>query len=82
MALALMQSLGVEPEETILVGDSLRDLQAGRSAGCRAVLVRTGNGTATEADARKAGFKEVYDDLAAFSSAEIARLNAISGAQQ
>ncbi len=30
------------------VGDSLRDLQAGRKHGCRPVLVRTGNGGATE----------------------------------
>lgn len=30
------------------IGDSLRDLQAARTHGCRPVLVRTGNGTKTE----------------------------------
>ena len=30
------------------IGDSLRDLQAARTHGCRSVLVRTGNGSETE----------------------------------
>jgi D-glycero-D-manno-heptose 1,7-bisphosphate phosphatase len=36
-------------EGAVLVGDSLRDLQAGQSKGCRLVLVETGNGSATRA---------------------------------
>lgn len=35
--------------ETPMIGDSLRDLQAAAAAGCRRVLVRTGNGAATQA---------------------------------
>ncbi|GHB02875.1 D-glycero-beta-D-manno-heptose 1,7-bisphosphate 7-phosphatase [Modicisalibacter luteus] len=53
-------------EGTWLVGDSLRDLQAGKSKGCHSVLVRTGKGKRTEA---KGGLGEaqVFDDLAAFA---------------
>lgn len=36
-------------EGAVLVGDSLRDLQAGQSKGCRLVLVETGNGITTRA---------------------------------
>lgn len=78
----LMRKLHIDPNRTTVVGDSLRDLQAGQAAGARAVLVRTGNGARTETEARKAGFQEVYDDLAAFASAEIARLQAGVGLQQ
>ena len=37
------------PDETPMIGDSLRDLQAAAAAGCRRILVRTGNGAATQA---------------------------------
>lgn len=53
------------------VGDSLRDLQAGKSAGCQPVLVLTGNGSATA----QAGLPDelsntaVYADLASFANA-------------
>ena len=36
--------------ETPMIGDSLRDLRAAASAGCRRILVRTGNGAATQAE--------------------------------
>ena len=36
--------------ETPMIGDSLRDLQAAATAKCRRILVRTGNGAATQAD--------------------------------
>lgn len=56
-----------------MVGDSLRDLQAAAAAGCRPVLVRTGNGAKTEAalPAELAGV-EVYDDLAAAAATLLA----------
>ncbi len=82
MVHTLMRKLNVDADRTTLVGDSLRDLQAGRAAGCRVVLVRTGNGAGTETAARQAGFQEVYDDLAAFAEAEIKRHQAGEGAQQ
>jgi phosphoglycolate phosphatase len=34
--------LQVRPDEVIVIGDSINDLQAGRAAGCRVVLVETG----------------------------------------
>ncbi len=50
-----------------MVGDSLRDLQAGERMGCRSVLVRTGKGSRTEA--KGVGLQQalVFDDLAAFT---------------
>lgn len=53
-----------------VIGDSLRDLQAAASAGARPILVRTGNGRATERalDGELAA-TEVFDDLAAAASA-------------
>ena len=82
MVLKLMHSLSVDAAETTFVGDSLRDVQAGRAAGCRVVLVRTGNGGKAEADARQSGCREVYDDLASFAKAEIARVQAAGEVQQ
>ena len=55
MILKLMGRLQVRAEETTFVGDSLRDLEAGLAAGCRVVLVRTGNGAASEAEGQGAG---------------------------
>ncbi|SHE71905.1 D-alpha,beta-D-heptose 1,7-bisphosphate phosphatase [Modicisalibacter ilicicola DSM 19980] len=48
-----------------LVGDTLRDLQAGLKMGCRPVLVRTGKGCRIEAQRMPEG-TQVYDDLAGF----------------
>jgi D-glycero-D-manno-heptose 1,7-bisphosphate phosphatase len=56
-----------------VIGDSLRDLQAGRSALARPILVRTGNGRKTEgnlpSDLSMIG---VYDDLPAAAAALLA----------
>lgn len=62
--------LGVSPAEAVFIGDSARDLIAGRRAGARPVLVRTGNGQAT-VDAGEASGVAVYDDLAAAARALI-----------
>lgn len=48
------------------VGDSESDLQAARGAGALPILVRSGKGRLTEAQADLAGVR-VYDDLAAFA---------------
>jgi len=47
------------------IGDSLRDLQAARGHGCRPVLVRTGNGAATEKVLKfnQLGGIDVFGDL-------------------
>ena len=53
----------IKPESVYVVGDSLRDLQAGIAAGCKALLVKTGKGERT---LEKGGLPEdtvVCDDL-------------------
>jgi D-glycero-D-manno-heptose 1,7-bisphosphate phosphatase len=64
MLLDTIASLGATPEQTIAIGDSQRDIEAGIAAGCgRCVLVRTGNGAACEAGVRALGVDWVFDDL-------------------
>ena len=53
-------------EGSWMVGDSLRDLQAGKAMGCRPVLVRTGKGRRTEKKGDGLGGAMLFDDLAAF----------------
>lgn len=52
-----------------MVGDSLRDIDAGVRAGCHTALVRTGNGTGSEAEVH-ATFSHTWvcNDLPAFVS--------------
>jgi D-glycero-D-manno-heptose 1,7-bisphosphate phosphatase len=52
-----------------VVGDSLRDLQAGASVGCPAHLVRTGKGSLTEGGGQLQQIPgvQVHDDLVAFA---------------
>ncbi|WP_272981244.1 D-glycero-beta-D-manno-heptose 1,7-bisphosphate 7-phosphatase, partial [Porticoccus hydrocarbonoclasticus] len=45
---AIASEFGVSLNGVPLIGDSLRDLQAGLSHQCTPILVRTGKGTATE----------------------------------
>lgn len=47
------------------VGDSERDIRAAQAVGARPMLVRTGNGRATEARLAPGDGVEVFDDLAA-----------------
>lgn len=43
-----VEELGVDPTRSFFVGDKASDLQAGRTAGCRTVLVLTGKGGGTK----------------------------------
>lgn len=64
------EQLGVSARGCWIVGDSIRDLEAGVAAGCRPALVRTGKGAGSEAKlASVPTLKEtpVFDDLAAFA---------------
>jgi D-glycero-D-manno-heptose 1,7-bisphosphate phosphatase len=66
MLLRAAEELGLDLSRCFAVGDSPRDLIAGRQAGCRTVLVRTGYGGRAEAesdDPLPADY--VADDLAA-----------------
>lgn len=53
-------------EGSWIVGDSLRDLQAGAVVGCHQALVRTGKGEATEAKGKELENAKIFNDLAAF----------------
>lgn len=58
---------------TPYIGDSLRDLQAAKTAGCEPVLVLTGKGKSTLAGGFPAEVEEarVYENLAAFADAQL-----------
>ena len=59
---------GLDLSETCLIGDSLKDLQCARRAGCgKTILVRTGHGREAEALCKDADVKadHVADDLMA-----------------
>jgi D-glycero-D-manno-heptose 1,7-bisphosphate phosphatase len=63
---------GLDLQEVPLVGDSLRDLQAGMAAGCPTHLVRTGNVGQLDADQLAALVDQVpgtqvHDNLGAFA---------------
>lgn len=51
MLKAARKRFGIDMKASYLIGDSLRDVQAARNAGCAAILVRTGHG------GRDGGFK-------------------------
>ena len=44
---AIEQAMSESPAGAIFIGDSMKDLQAGRASGCRPMLVRTGKGNDT-----------------------------------
>jgi D-glycero-D-manno-heptose 1,7-bisphosphate phosphatase len=61
--------LGIDVRGVPFVGDSLADIEAARALGALPVLVRTGKGQRTLADARCPPDVPVFDDLAAFADA-------------
>lgn len=73
----LMQYAHCQGADIIMVGDSLRDLQAANTARCqKTVLVKTGHGQATlaaHADDPCLQRAEIYDDLAGFVHALLGR---------
>jgi D-glycero-D-manno-heptose 1,7-bisphosphate phosphatase len=66
LLLRLARHFGASLKGVPVVGDSERDLEAARAVGARPILVRTGNGRATEATLTARGEAvETYDDLLA-----------------
>ena len=49
---------------SIMVGDKGSDLEAGRAAGCRTGLVRTGYGAEMEGSLPADSYDEIFDSLA------------------
>ncbi len=68
---AIEQKLAVTAKGAIMVGDSIRDLEAGISKGCRPILVKTGKGERSLEKLKvhpKLSNTLVYKDLADFVS--------------
>ena len=61
-----MQRFRATPAETVMIGDSLRDLEAAAAVGAKRILVRTGKGALTQAQGLPAKILPVcvYNDLA------------------
>lgn len=59
-------ALGVSAKGCFMLGDSLRDLQAGEAAGMKPVLVKTGKGEKTLKKNEGLENALVFDDLASF----------------
>lgn len=68
----ILDRTGIAPSDTVLVGDSLRDMQAGHAANCRTILVLTGNGQRTMRQEELPPGTKVRVDLAAFASETLA----------
>ena len=67
---AAVAAAGVSADETLVVGDARRDLEAAVRAGVSAALVRTGKGRQTEAEITGAGVP-TYDDVLALADAVV-----------
>jgi D-glycero-D-manno-heptose 1,7-bisphosphate phosphatase len=55
LIMAARKRYGIDLTRAVMVGDSVRDIQAGMAAGCRTVLVQTGNGKTAIQDLKAAG---------------------------
>ena len=69
-AIEVKTGLNFEQDPAIMVGDSLRDLEAGKARNCHPVLVLTGKGRQTQYKQIDFYF-DVYSDLAAFTLATL-----------
>jgi len=63
MLLEAARRYDIDLEGSVMIGDKLLDIEAGRAAGCRPILVRSGYGAREESGLP--GGVEVYDDLLA-----------------
>lgn len=65
------EKLSVSAKDAWMIGDSIRDLQAGIEAGCKPILLRTGKGSASERKLTGTDLvgTPVYDDLNSFAKA-------------
>ena len=83
LLLAIMSKLGISSDKVLYVGDRLSDVQAARAAGCRCVLVLTGDGS-KHVDLYKAQLQDVltYKNLSAVVDAILYSRSGVSGLQQ
>lgn len=69
MVLEILRRFRVDPEDALLAGDSLRDLQAARAAGVRAALLLTGKGRRACGDGGLPEGTQLFASLAEFATA-------------
>lgn len=67
MLLEVARRFNVSLDDTYMVGDALRDLEAAAAAGARPVLVLTGKGMKTRNEGKLPPGTQVFPDLAAFA---------------
>ena len=67
MLLEVARRFNIALEDTYMVGDGLRDVQAAAAAGARPVLVLTGKGQKTQGEGKLPSGTQVFADLAAFA---------------
>ncbi len=67
MLLSAAADLGIDLHGSVMIGDALSDVLAGRAAGAQAILVRTGRGASQAVELQRAGLLgvPVVPDLAA-----------------
>jgi D-glycero-D-manno-heptose 1,7-bisphosphate phosphatase len=64
LLVAAIEASGVPADQTLFVGDDVRDVEAATAAGVSPVLLRTGKGARAEAQLRNRGLTvPVYDNL-------------------
>jgi D-glycero-D-manno-heptose 1,7-bisphosphate phosphatase len=68
MLIEIANRFNVSLDDTYMVGDALRDLEAAAAAGAKPVLVLTGKGKKTQKEGKLPPGTEVYPDLAAFAA--------------
>ncbi len=66
LLLQISADKGIDLGQTIMVGDSLRDLQAAQAAGSKPVLVLTGKGSKTAAELGAGRDVNTYQNLAKY----------------
>jgi D-glycero-D-manno-heptose 1,7-bisphosphate phosphatase len=67
MLVEVARRFNVSLQDTYMVGDALRDVQAAAAAGARPVLVLTGKGRKTHEEGNLPSGTQVFPDLAAFA---------------
>ena len=63
MLLELIDRFGASASDTVMIGDTLADIQAGLAAGCRTWVVRSGHGQATLDSGQLPDKVKTCDDL-------------------
>ena len=68
MFLQIAERFNADMKDVPVVGDSLRDLQAGVAVGCKPYLVLTGEGSKTQTDPDLPEGTQIFPDLAAVAA--------------